>query len=336
MLEENYYKLKKELATEGVFRINNLYGALTVLAELAFFGVGLSLLWQVPNFSWIYWLLQVLLGVSIFRFFVILHECGHKTLFRQKSLNTIVGYLISPFCLLPYVPWRNVHYDHHRWVGVIDKDPTQAHLLKLKQSRTMQNLFRILWKSWLPIGFIKFTFEVFWLYPLREFQQGKTNNGWNGLFSVAIAGSPHIMLLFLLGFVPYVIMFVPMLLVFYMWIENMNLPQHSGLFPYLSDEHPEPIPYQQQDAITRTTFLPAVLAVLFAYNFNLHIEHHLFPFAPWYRLPKIREAIQGAGGLVYTEAEFFRFMATMRSRDPVDIYVNSLPPHAPKSSTPLQ
>lgn len=112
----------------------------------------------------------------------------------------------------------------------------------------------------------------------------------------------------------------------------MNLPQHSGLFPFLFDEHPQPIPYHEQDAITRTTLLPPILGILFAYNFNLHIEHHLFPFAPWYRLPKIRKAIDNASGLVYTEAEFLRFMAEMRSRDPIDIYVNSLPPHASDAS----
>jgi omega-6 fatty acid desaturase (delta-12 desaturase) len=328
MLEDTYYVLKKNLSTAGVFRINNLYGALTVLAELVFFALGVFLLHQVPAFSIAYWILQILLGISLFRFFAILHECGHKTLFRQKYLNTLVGYLVSPFCLLPYIAWRNIHYDHHKWVGVIDKDPTQAHLLKLKESRTLQNLFRILWKSWLPIGFIKFTFEVFWLYPVQEFKEGHRRNGWQGLQSVVIAGLPHLVLIISLGVGRYLTLFGPMLLIFYVWIENMNLPQHSGLFPYLSDDHPQPIPYAEQDAITRTTRLPKVLSIVFAYNFNLHIEHHLFPFVPWYFLPRVRQAIQGTQGLAYTEADFLRFMAKMRSHDPVDIYVKSLPPHA--------
>jgi fatty acid desaturase len=327
MLKKTYYTIRKQLAAEGKFQINNTYGALTVLAEAACFIVGLVWLIQVPHFSWAYWLLQLFLGLSIFRCFVILHECGHNTLFQQRSLNTGIGYLLSCLCFHPYTCWQEIHQDHHRWVGVVDKDPTEIHWLKLKDSKLLQNLFRLLWRTWLPIGFIKYMVEVFWFYPIQKFKQRQYAKAWRGLFSIAVIVLSHLALILGLGVSEYLVLFAPMIFVFFVWIENMILPFHSGLFPYLFADHPQPIAYSEQDSITRTIEMVPILAVLFAYNFNLHTEHHLFPYAPWYQLPSIKQKIQDADGLQYIEAEFLYSMIGVRDRDPIDLYVSALPPH---------
>src|SRR6516165_2536414 len=127
-----YQGLRQRLREEGAFRLSNLRGLLTVLFEAAVLSLGVGyLVYGAAPFGAGYWAAEVLLGTSLYRVFVLLHECGHGTLFRGRTANTIVGTLISPFCLMPYFPWRSIHFLHHKWVGVIDKDPTQAHLLKL-------------------------------------------------------------------------------------------------------------------------------------------------------------------------------------------------------------
>lgn len=327
MLKETYYAIRKQLAAEGAFQIKNSYGALTVFVETACFTIGLAGLIQVPHFSWAYWFLQIFLGLSIFRCFVILHECGHNTLFRQKFFNTLIGYLLSPLCLHPYTCWREVHQEHHRWVGIVDKDPTEVHWLELRDSKTLQKLFQLLWKTWLPIGFIKYVVEVFWLYPIRKFKQGQQIKAWQGLFSVIAVVLPHLVLIFCLGVIGYCVLFGPMILGFFVLIENMIMPLHAGLFPYLSQDHPKPLSYYEQDAITRTVKISRVLAMLLAYNFNLHTEHHLFPYTPWYYLPTVKQKIQDTEGLKYTQAEFLHYMTDMRKRDPIELYVEALPPH---------
>jgi fatty acid desaturase len=61
------------------------------------------------------------------------------------------------------------------------------------------------------------------------------------------------------------------------------------------------------------------------YNFNFHIEHHLFPSIPWYSLPKVTAKIKGLSDFEYQRVACFTFMVHLRRKDPVDVYVNSLP-----------
>jgi omega-6 fatty acid desaturase (delta-12 desaturase) len=323
---EAYSAVRKDLLAEGAFRVNNLYGGLTALAELALFGAGTAYLLAGP-FHWAaYPLLELVLATSAYRLFVLLHECGHHTLFRQKVVNTAVGTLVSPCCLVPYVPWRNIHALHHQWVGVVDKDPTQAHLLDLKSLSPLQRwLFRAFWKSWVPVPFIRFLFDSFWGYPVREYLRGELANAGKGLLSVLATAVPHALLVAVVGPGRYLFVFGPMLLLYYVIFEMINLPQHSGHFPYLSESHPRPIPFREQDAITRSTRLPRLLAVLLCYNFNLHTEHHLFPTVPWYSLPRVSDKIRALPDCRYEEAELPGFMVALRKEDPIDVYVKSLP-----------
>ena len=130
MTTSEYRTVRRALVELGAFRVSDTRGLLTVLAEFALFVVGFIILnhGSIP-FGARYWMIELLLGTSLYRMFVILHECGHNTLFRSRAVSTLIGTFVSPFCLMPYFPWRSIHFLHHKWVGVIDKDPTQAHLL---------------------------------------------------------------------------------------------------------------------------------------------------------------------------------------------------------------
>ncbi|MDJ0618870.1 MAG: fatty acid desaturase [Calothrix sp. MO_192.B10] len=333
MLREDYTLIAKQLAKKDSLKVNNLFGSLTLLAELGCFAIGLSVFLKTTYFSPLYWVLEIFLGLSLYRFFVILHECGHKALFSYKLMNTIVGTLISPLCIIPYICWRNIHYQHHKWVGVVDKDPTQANFLKVREkSELTHNLFRIIWKTWLPLGFFKLIFQVFWLYPFNEYKKNNYTNAKAGFVSLIAIITPHALLIGYLGIVDYLIIYTPMLLIYAIWFENMNFSQHIGLFPYLSSHHPRPIPLHEQDSISRTSEMNPILAVLFCYNFNLHIEHHLFPSAPWYQLPKIKDFLESEKNLDidYKGVQFPDFVLQLRSQDLVDVYLKTLPPHEDK------
>ena len=326
MMLAMYAGLRRKLQADGAFRVRDLYGGATFIAESTILAVTLASLMYAAAFSWQYWLAQGLLGLSMFRMFVIVHECGHNTLFRRRRANTIVGSIASVFCLMPFVPWRNIHFQHHTWVGVVDKDPTQAHLLDLRRMSQLETtVFRLVWKLWIPVPFMVFVVRVFWLYPYHEFRAGRWVNARDGAWSVAACVIPHVVALAVLGVGQYLVSVGPGIVLFYVMYEIVNLPQHSGLFPYTSATHPEPIPLREQDEITRTTYLPRWLAVCLTYNFNHHIEHHLFPAAPWYSLPKITPLLAETGDLCYQRVAFLKFMVHLRRRDPIDVYVKSLP-----------
>lgn len=317
---------RRELSQAGLFNISTPKAIATVALEVTVTALLIYGFSQIDGFGPTFFALTVLAGSSIFRWFVILHECGHHSLFKSKRANTLVGHVASIACLIPYMPWRNIHLLHHRWVGVIDRDPTQAHLLNLRKAGKIQNaLFRLIWRLWIPIPFIKFIAEIFWGYPLRGDLADRPKARRQGWFSIGLCVTAHVVVVALVGWRAWAAFFLPAMLVFYVLIETINLPQHSELFPYLSDGHPDPVPLREQDAITRSTRLPRWLGVVLTLNFTRHTEHHLFPDAPWYSLNKINDHLTGAGYRIPHDVPFGAFMREFRRRDPVTIYRDALP-----------
>ncbi|MBD2465845.1 fatty acid desaturase [Oscillatoria sp. FACHB-1407] len=320
MLQAIYHQLRKELAEKGTFQPHTAYGLITLFTEGLIFTSSFIGLMRSPHFSWAYWLCELLLGLSAFRLFVILHECGHHTLFRQRWLNTCVGYLVSPLCFHPYECWRQIHNQHHQWAGIVDKDPTAVDPQALKQSPVMYSILSIAWRLWFPLGMLHHVLTVYWLYPLQKFRQGQLALAFQGLFAVAIAALPHMIGVAYWGMVDYLILVLPFFLMAFMWNEAITIPLHAGLYPFASTSHPTPLPYSAHDGVTRNTELPAVLAVLLAYNFNFHIEHHLFPYAPWYRLPQIKQALQRNQQSYDQGVKFPGHMINARSHEPAVLF----------------
>jgi acyl-lipid omega-6 desaturase (Delta-12 desaturase) len=248
MIFKDYRALAGDLKKEGLFKPKNAYGFLTVLGELTFFGVSFAALMHVEAFGVAYFALHFLLGWSMFRFFVLLHEAGHRSLFTSRVANDAVGLLASIFCFMPFYCWKNIHHLHHKWVGVIDKDPTQNELVGLKQWGAGKNLFfRVIWFSWIPVMFLVFIFRLFWGQPIRDFKKGETKQAWLGLLSLSVILAPRVALVAIFGWKWAFVWLGPMVYAYLFVNEQVSLPQHTGLFPFLSDHHPDPIPFHEQD-----------------------------------------------------------------------------------------
>ena len=101
-------------------------------------GVWLSLTGTVA--AWAFG--QILLGLAMVEWFVLLHECGHNTLFRQRRLNVAAGHIAGFFSLIPFSVWTHVHHLHHKWTGWQDLDPTTATLVPRRRGRFERGLGR--------------------------------------------------------------------------------------------------------------------------------------------------------------------------------------------------
>ncbi len=53
------------------------------------------------------------LSLFLLRGFVLMHDCGHNSLFRSKSLNRIGGFLLGVLAGLPQQVWAENHRYHH-------------------------------------------------------------------------------------------------------------------------------------------------------------------------------------------------------------------------------
>ncbi len=71
-----------------------------------------------------YWLSLVLAVPAagfLVRLFMIQHDCGHGSFFRNRLANNAVGRMIGVLTLTPYDYWRRTHALHHAGSGNLDR-----------------------------------------------------------------------------------------------------------------------------------------------------------------------------------------------------------------------
>jgi acyl-lipid omega-6 desaturase (Delta-12 desaturase) len=73
---------------------------------------------------WVSALLAVPAAGFLVRLFMIQHDCGHGSFFRQASANHWVGRAIGVLTLTPYDYWRRTHAVHHASSGNLDRRGT--------------------------------------------------------------------------------------------------------------------------------------------------------------------------------------------------------------------
>ncbi len=93
---------------------SNLRGSLQFLSVIA----PIAALWFVIRQTWLdsAWLDAVAtaaLSLFLLRGFVLMHDCGHHSLFRSKSLNRLGGFLLGVLSGLPQQVWAENHRYHH-------------------------------------------------------------------------------------------------------------------------------------------------------------------------------------------------------------------------------
>jgi len=77
-------------------------------------------LWRNP---WIYVLSFIVIGARMHAISILAHDTYHRTLFRSRRVNDVLGMYLFSFPLgMRFLSMREKHLEHHRLVGTID-DP---------------------------------------------------------------------------------------------------------------------------------------------------------------------------------------------------------------------
>ncbi|WP_216904594.1 fatty acid desaturase [Synechococcus sp. CCY 9618] len=64
---------------------------------------------------------MALMVLLLARCFSLMHDCGHYSLFRQRRLNRLFGFLLGVLSAIPQYPWSRGHAYHHRHNGDWEK-----------------------------------------------------------------------------------------------------------------------------------------------------------------------------------------------------------------------
>ena len=234
------------------------------------------------------WLLgQLVLAFSLVQWFVLLHECGHGTLFATRRLNAIVGHLAGVCAFIPFGVWKRIHGRHHRWTGWQDVDPTTASLTPRPLSRLEGVIVNACWRAWIPLFAALYRAGNFWNVPrlLRLFPDPTVRRAL--LVEIVIYASLFGAIVMFAG--PTIVLRVGALAVVLAFIaeEILIVSQHTHVPMTLSHgESVPPYPALEQESFTRSLRLPRWLSRL-VLHFDAHELHHMYPFVPGYLLDRV-------------------------------------------------
>src|SRR5437867_10833885 len=81
-----------------------------------------TLLWKLRSTAWVLPLLLVH-GYALAFTFCAFHETAHRTAFRSRWLNAMVGTVAGFLTFWPYWNYRVYHWEHHRFTQDVARDP---------------------------------------------------------------------------------------------------------------------------------------------------------------------------------------------------------------------
>lgn len=72
--------------------------------------------WFLLPFAWIF------TGTALTGFFVIAHDCGHRSFANRRWVNDLVGHVLLLPLIYPFHSWRIKHNHHHKHTNKLDED----------------------------------------------------------------------------------------------------------------------------------------------------------------------------------------------------------------------
>lgn len=285
------------------------------------FGIDLSLLSIVValgGFNAVWWGLFLsvpLIAMLMFRNFSMMHEAVHSAAApSSRFLNNAIGVWSGALCLLPFEPWKKIHLEHHLWSGNIDRDPSMS-LVKIfpRWPKALRSILNFAWKMWLPV-MACLQYAVFGFHSLRLLR--KNWSSWAYMASVFV---PILVWGAILTFASKTFLLaalLPGVILYFLAIEVVNFPHHLEL-PKLEGDRKDKLWDQHKTA--RSCVYPRWISEYVVLNFNYHIEHHLYPRAPWHQLPAIHKALSQRLGESYNSDPQFAWILKNRKRKLEDI-----------------
>lgn len=246
-----------------------LYGLMVVFAATAI--VLMPSWWSVP-----FWLAYgVLYGsASDSRW----HECGHGTAFKTRWMNK-VAYQIASFCIVrdPYC-WKFSHARHHSDTVIVGRDPEVAIMRPVVVVKMLANLVGLLdmWDGMKRMA-VHATGRMLpdeqdYVEPVFYPKTYMTARIWVVIYVATVASAIAFQ-----SWIPLLLIGLPRLYGCWHMVMTGWL-QHGGLADNVLDHRMN----------SRTVLMNPISRFIY-WNMNYHVEHHMFPLVPYYKLPELHE-----------------------------------------------
>jgi fatty acid desaturase len=284
-------------------RASNLAGARSVLTTWALIAAAFALLAHFPHHVAAWVVALVVLGGRQLALAILMHECAHHSLFASPRLNEQLG---TWLCAAPV--WQRLgdyrahHARHHAFtsleadpdLGLTAPFPTSRLALARKFARDLSGLAfarRVVALLAMDAGWLSYTASTGarWL-PHPSARQTLRNLGRN-LGPVVLTQAVLLLVLASTGNAwLYAVWGLAWATTFSLFVRIRSIAEHAVTTP----GH-DPLGH------TRTTRANLLARLTVApHHVNLHLEHHLLPSVPHYRLTQLQRLLRERGA--YAEA----------------------------------
>jgi omega-6 fatty acid desaturase (delta-12 desaturase) len=227
----------------------------------------------------------IVAGGFLIRTFIIFHDCCHKSFFKNRAANEIVGTITGMLTSVPYHQWRHSHSVHHATSGNLDKRGTgDIWTLTVDEYVSSSPLRRLIYRLYRN-PFIMFTIGPIYIF-LIDYRFNRKSAGLKERINTYITNLGMVggagLLCWVLGWQAFLLVQGPIFLISGaagIWLFYV---QHQFEESYYEDD--EQWDYVKA-AMHGSSFykLPKVLH-FFTGNIGFHHIHHLSPRVPNYYL----------------------------------------------------
>ena len=250
-----------------------------------------GLAWVAMDISaWLSLAIAVLNGGFLVRIFVIQHDCGHASYFRNRFVADWVGRILGVLTLTPYDVWKRTHAIHHQHHGNLDhRGIGDVMTLTVGEYRARGFWGRLTYRLYRhPV--VLFVLGPSYLFILQNrLPVGLMRSGWR--FWVSAMGTNAFivivvsLIIWLGGLMPLLLIYIPTSVIgatIGVWLFYVQHQFEETHWAKAED-------WQVHDAALEGSshyMLPAPLQWITG-NIGVHHVHHLYSRIPFYRLTEV-------------------------------------------------
>ncbi|KAK9812776.1 hypothetical protein WJX72_003473 [[Myrmecia] bisecta] len=252
-------------------------------------------------------------GTAWTGFFVVGHDCGHRSFSKNKLLEDIVGTLMFAPLIYPFEPWRIKHNHHHAHTNKLVED-TAWHPVPKSEYEQWTGVKGTLYKTflgsplklWASVGH-----WLIWHFNLDLYTEKQRPRVIVSLAVVyAFIGLVLPTLTYFTGFAGLVKFWLMPWLGYHFWMSTFTVVHHTA--PHIPFKPAESwnAAKAQLGGTVHCDF-PRWVEFL-THDISVHVPHHVSSKIPWYNLRKANESLRSNWGEYMTEGRFnWRMMKTI-------------------------
>jgi omega-6 fatty acid desaturase (delta-12 desaturase) len=300
------FKLKDILKTlpRECFQQNRRKAWTTLLTSVLMVCLGyISLIiapWFLLPLAWIF------AGTALTGFFVIGHDCAHRSFAKRRWVNDIVGHLVMMPLIYPFHSWR-IHHNYHH-----------THTNKLKEDNAWHPITPEMFTSWIKI--FQWGYELFmrlrlwwigsifhWATLHFDWSKVKQKEQSNVKLSVAVvvvfATVTFPTLIVTTGIWGFVKFWLIPWMVYHFWMSTFTLVHHTAPDVSFVPEHKWNAALAQLSGTVHCDY-PHWIEFL-CHDINVHVPHHISTAIPSYNLRQAYSSIkENWGDYLHDECQF--------------------------------